>query len=201
MIIPILTKGLIIGFSIAAVVGPIGVLCLRRSITQGFSIGLATGIGAALADAMYGAVAAFGLTIVSDSLLHYKLVLKIFGSSYLFYLGIRTFTTKPTPIAQTPIQKNGLINSIISTFFLTITSPVTILAFITIFTGFGLQKLDFFYAWILVLGVFLGSTMWWILLSSLGSFLGRKLELQTLVWVNRISGIIITLFGIVTLIR
>ena len=201
MILTVLTKGLIIGFSIAAVVGPIGILCLRRSITQGFSLGLATGIGAALADAMYGAVAAFGLTIISDSLLHYQLALKIFGSSYLFYLGIKTFTTKPTPFTQTPIQKTGLINTVISTFFLTITSPVTILAFITIFTGFGLQKLDFFYAWILVLGVFLGSTVWWILLSSLGSFLGRKLELQTLVWVNRISGIIITLFGIVTLVR
>ncbi len=201
MILTVLITGLIIGFSIAAVVGPIGILCLRRSITQGFSLGLATGIGAALADAMYGAVAAFGLTIVSDSLLHYQLALKIFGSSYLFYLGIRTFITKPTPFTQTSIQKTGLINSVISTFFLTITSPVTILAFITIFTGFGLQKLDFFYACILVLGVFLGSTVWWILLSSLGSFLGRKLELQTLVWVNRISGIIITLFGIVTLIR
>jgi len=186
MILTVLTTGLIIGFSIAAVVGPIGILCLRRSITQGFSLGLATGIGAALADAMYGAVA---------------VALKIFGSSYLFYLGIRTFITKPTPFTQTSIQKTGLMHSVISTFFLTITSPVTILAFITIFTGFGLQKLDFFYAWILVLGVFFGSTVWWILLSSLGSFLGRKLELQTLVWVNRISGIIITLFGIVTLIR
>ncbi len=200
MDIPFFLKGIIIGFSIAAPVGPIGVLCIRRTLADGRLAGLISGLGAATADLLYGCVAAFGLTFISQFLIDQELWLRLVGGLFLLYLGIKTFFAKggSDEIEQ---KKSGLLNAYFTTFFLTLTNPLTILSFMAIFAGLGIVNTggDYLSALILVTGVFSGSALWWFLLSAGASFFEKKINDQGLVWINRISGVIITLFGLVAL--
>jgi threonine/homoserine/homoserine lactone efflux protein len=192
-------KGMAIGFAIAAPVGPIGVLCIRRSLAEGRQVGLATGLGAATADAAYGAVAGFGLTTVSGFLVGQRWWLNFLGGLFLCYLGVRTFLSKP---AERPaeVQGGGLLSAYVSTFFLTVTNPMTILSFAGVFAGFGLGAVpDYRAATVLVTGVFIGSALWWLLLSSGVALFRSNIGLTWLRAVNRLSGGIIFAFGIYSL--
>ncbi len=193
-------RGLVIGFSIAAPVGPIGVLCIRRTLANGQISGLASGLGAATADALYGCVAGFGLTFVSSLLMDQQMWLRLFGGLFLCYLGIKTLLSKP---AQQAAQAggSGLLGSYASTFLLTVTNPLTILSFAAIFAGLGLANTSRSYsaALVLVAGVFLGSASWWLLLSGGVGLFRDKFNTQGMLWVNRISGVIITVFGMIAL--
>ena len=193
-------RGLVIGFSIAAPVGPIGVLCIRRTLAEGQMYGLVSGLGAATADAMYGCVAAFGLTIISAFLIGHKLWLSLIGGLFLLYLGIKTLLSKPAEDAA-KAEGKGLLGSYVSTFLLTLTNPMTILSFVAIFAALGLGSTTGSYAsaLVLVLGVFCGSAMWWLLLSGGVGLFRNKFNARGLLWVNRLSGAIITLFGIIAL--
>lgn len=198
MNISFLAKGLIIGFSIAAPVGPVGILCIRRSLSQGYLVGFFTGLGAATADALYGFIAGFGLTIISNILVSQQMGLKLMGGLFLCYLGLKIALEKPTEQSANPSGK--IINAYASTFFLTVTNPITILSFIAIFAGLGLgSKNDYWDAGILVLGVFLGSTLWWLILVSGVSLFRNQINTHTLQWINRISGVIIIGFGLTAL--
>jgi threonine/homoserine/homoserine lactone efflux protein len=194
-------RGLVIGFSIAAPVGPIGVLCIRRTLADGQISGLASGLGAATADAFYGCVAGFGLTFISSFLVGQKMWLSLFGELFLLYLGIKTLLSKPAEKEAT-IRQNGLFGSYLSTFLLTLTNPMTILSFAAIFAALGLGNTSGSYAsaLILVLGVFLGSATWWLFLSGGVGLFRDKFNTQGLLWVNRVSGLIITAFGAVALV-
>jgi threonine/homoserine/homoserine lactone efflux protein len=196
-----LIKGLLIGFSIAAPVGPIGVLCIRRTLASGRTTGLLSGIGAATADALYGSIAAFGLTAISSFLLQQQVALRLVGGAFLFYLGIRAVLSRPTNLADSTYS-NGLFTAYASTFFLTLTNPLTILSFAAIFAGLGLVSSAHSYptAGLMVLGVFLGSCAWWVILSWLSSRLKSRLNQTGLAWVNRISGCILLGFGIAVII-
>jgi threonine/homoserine/homoserine lactone efflux protein len=196
----LLVNGFILGFSIAAPVGPIGILCIRRTLTKGMLNGLAAGLGAATADACYGSVAAFGLTIITSLLVENNLYLHIMGSVFLFYLGYTTFIAKPAE-QQINTYNKGWISAYFSTFFLTITNPLTILSFAAIFAGLGIisMKGSYLSSGLLVLGVFLGSSMWWLILSGGVHVLRNKFDYKRLIWVNRLSGILICGFGIISL--
>jgi len=192
----LLLRGLIIGFSIAAPVGPIGVLCIRRTLAQGFWAGLASGLGAASADAIYGCVAAFGVTTISNLLLTHQTPLRLVGGAFLCYLGIRAFLAKPATI-EADQAHNGSLGAYASTFVLTLTNPMTILSFAAIFAGAGLVQAGVSYAaagWIVV-GVFLGSALWWLTLS-IGASLLRGVAQPLLLWINRVSGAVIFGFGL-----
>ena len=194
-------RGLLLGLSIAAPVGPIGVLCIRRTLSAGRGMGLASGLGAATADATYGAVAAFGLTVVSSFLISQQMWLRLLGGAFLCYLGVRTFRVAPaTEAART--GGSGLAGAYVSTFFLTITNPLTILSFAAIFAGLGLGAAgaDAGAALGLVLGVFLGSALWWLLLSGVVSLLRARFDLRAMRWVNRGSGLLILGFGVLSLV-
>jgi threonine/homoserine/homoserine lactone efflux protein len=196
-----LLKGLVIGFCIAAPVGPIGVLCIRRSLAEGMAIGFATGLGAATADAAYGGVAAFGLTAISDFLVGQKFWLALIGGIFLLYLGVQTFISKP---AEQPanVQGRGLAGAYVSTFVLTLTNPMTILSFVAVFAGIGFGAVgNYVDATILVLGVFLGSAAWWLILSSGVGLLRSRVNDTWMRAVNRLSGAIIFAFGIYALSR
>jgi threonine/homoserine/homoserine lactone efflux protein len=190
-------RGLIIGFSIAAPVGPIGVLCIRRTLTEGRISGLISGLGAATADALYGSIAAFGLTFISNILINQQGWIRLIGGVFLCFLGFKIFLSPPAKEAA-HVKGHGLVSSYASTFFLTLANPLTILSFAAIFAGLGVgsQTANYLFAGILVIGVFMGSALWWLLLSSGVSLIGKKIESRRLQWVNRISGIIITIFGI-----
>jgi len=184
-------KGLAIGLSIAAPVGPIGVLCIRRSLSEGRQVGLATGLGAATADAIYGCVAAFGLTAISSALVGHRSWLGFFWGMFLCYLGVRTFMSSPAGrVAE--IQGRGLLSAYLSTLFLTLTNPMTVLSFVG-------SSPNYLAAGVLVTGVFIGSALWWLLLSSaVGSFQSR-LGSGWMQVINRLSGCIIFAFGIYSL--
>jgi threonine/homoserine/homoserine lactone efflux protein len=161
-----LLKGIAIGFAIAAPVGPIGVLCVRRTFADGHIAGFVTGLGAATADALYGAVAAFGLTAISDLVLGYQTELRLVGGLFLLALGVKTFLSKLST-ASPPMRGTGWLGSWAATVLLTLTNPATILSFAVVFAGAGLgqQVYGFGDALAIVIGVFLGSAIWWLLLS------------------------------------
>ena len=202
MDISLLLKGTLIGFSIAAPVGPIGVLCIRRTIAQGRIAGFVSGLGAASADAIYGCIAGFGLTFISQFLVKQQNTLSLVGGIFLLYLGIKTFFAKSSG-EKLENNEKGLWSAYLSTFFLTLTNPITILSFVAIFAGMGIvsESGDYLSASMLVLGVFTGSMLWWGLLSGGASFFQKKINAGGLVWINKISGLIITVFGVVALFR
>jgi threonine/homoserine/homoserine lactone efflux protein len=192
-------KGAIIGFSLAAPVGPIGLLCIRRSLAEGRLVGLVTGLGAATADASYGAIAAFGLTAISGFLLAQKMWLGLLGGAFLCFLGVRTFTAAPATAAATA-RSSGLAPAYASTFVLTLTNPMTILSFIPVFAGLGLGLApDFASAAAVVAGVFLGSAVWWLLLSNGVALFRHRLGDAWMRTVNRLSGAMIFAFGLYAL--
>ena len=186
-----------IGFSIAAPVGPIGVLCIRRTLAEGWASGLASGFGAATADALYGSVAGFGLTFISSILIREQFWLRLIGGVFLCYLGIKTFRSIPHQQAA-PARGFGLAGDYGSTFFLTLTNPMTILSFAAVFAGLGVVNANGSYisAGILVCGVFIGSALWWFILSMGVALWRARFNPQGLLWVNRISGLIIMGFGL-----
>ena len=206
MYLLIFLKSLAIGFSIAAPVGPIGILCIRRTLADGRQAGLISGLGAATADAFYGAIAAFGLTFISIFLVNQSFWLRLSGGIFLVFLGLRTFLAQPTHAAinkSSPINQQGSLSNYFSTFFLTISNPLTILSFTAIFAGLGaasIQTQDYIAAGIMVLGIFSGSVFWWFLLTYLTSLFKNRISRSTMFWINRIAGAAIIAFGVLALV-
>ncbi len=200
MDITFLLRGLAIGFSIAAPIGPIGVLCIRRTLAEGRAYGLVSGLGAATADAIYGSIAGFGLTFISNFLVGQQAGIRLAGGVFLCYLGLKTLLAKPGEQAAVA-RGNGLVGAYTSTFFLTLTNPMTIICYTAIFAGLGLASTGGNYASAggLVLGVFIGSALWWLILSGGVGVFREKFHPRELQWVNRISGVIITTFGLFAL--
>jgi threonine/homoserine/homoserine lactone efflux protein len=189
-------KGMAIGFSIAAPVGPIGVLCIRRSLADGMRTGFAVGLGAATADAAYGCVAGFGLTAISGFLAAQQFWLGLVGGAFLCYLGVRTFLSKPA-VQEAASRRGGLAASYISTLFLTLTNPATILSFVAIFAGLGLgASVERGAAAPLVSGVFIGSALWWLILSAGAGALRSRIDNGRMQLINRFSGCVLIAFGI-----
>ena len=155
-----------IGFAIAAPVGPIGLLCIQRTLNRGRLSGLVSGLGAAAADAIYGSIAAFGLVLIATFLVEQQVWFGLVGGIFLCYLAVRTFMAPPADVAAST-QEGGLVSDFGSTLFLTLTNPVTVLSFVAIFAGLGLatQGEDNRAALLIVAGVFCGSALWWLLLS------------------------------------
>ncbi|MEK8036689.1 MAG: LysE family transporter, partial [candidate division NC10 bacterium] len=184
-----LLRGLVIGFSIAAPVGPIGVLCIRRTLADGRAVGFAAGLGAATADALYGAVAGFGLTVVSTALVGQQGWLRLVGGAFLCWLGARTFLARPGEAAAPATLGAGLAAAYASTLVLTLTNPMTILSFAAVFAGLGVGAAGAGYgaAAVLVLGVFAGSALWWLVLSGAVGLLRHRVTPRGLRWVNRAS--------------
>ncbi len=193
---PFFVKGMLIGFSIAAPVGPIGLLCIRRTVAQGRGAGFVSGLGAATADATYGFIAAFGLTFISGFLVSHSSLLNLIGGLFLLYLGIKIFRSTVATNA-TDTRSSTLVKHYISTFLLTLTNPTTILSFVAIFAGLGIgsDARDYLSASVMVLGVFLGSALWWLILSEGIHFFRKNFSLRQLQWVNMISGILIFCLG------
>lgn len=176
-------------------------LCIRRTLADGRTFGLVSGLGAATADATYGCVAAFGLTFISGFLVGEQRWLHVVGGIFLCYLGMRTMLTAPTK-GEAAAQGAGLLGAYASTLALTLTNPLTILSFTAIFAGLGLASTGGSYgmAAILVLGVFFGSALWWCILSTGVSLFRRHFDNYALRGVNALSGLIILGFGIAALV-
>lgn len=210
--LPALLKGLVIGFSIAAPVGPIGLLCIRRTLADGPAHGFVSGLGAASADAVYGAIAGFGVALVTDALIGSQVALKLVGGLMLLWLGWNTLRARPADQSvDRPAEVRraaGLVGAYASTFLLTLANPATILSFAAVFGGLGLSPASggngaggdsTAVAAVLVLGVFVGSALWWFALSaSVGAF-RRRVTPAAMLWINRASGAVLGGFGIAAL--
>ncbi len=193
----LLLRGLVIGIAVAAPIGPVNVLCMHRTLAHGRLTGFASGLGAAVADALFGAIAAFGLTAVAAFLIDQQLWMRLVGGTFLLGLGAKIFLAAPSdPAAQ--VIDGSLARNLATTFLLTITNPLTILSFVAIFAGTGLARPagDYRGAGVVVLGVFLGSALWWLVLSTVIGLVRHKLERRGLVWINRGSGTLIFAFGL-----
>ncbi|HKP30154.1 MAG TPA: LysE family transporter [Gemmatimonadales bacterium] len=198
----LLERGTILGFSIAAPVGPIGVLVIRESMTAGWKAGLLTGLGAATADGLYGLIGGLGLTAISALLVSHATALRVVGGLFMLWLGARTFLALPaSDVKGTATRADGRIY--LTGLLLTVTNPMTILAFAAMFAGIGLGSgVEGGGSGVatLVAGVLAGSTAWWLMLSGAASIAGRRLTPSRLRWVNRASGLIIAVFGTVALV-
>ena len=197
-------KGLLFGFLLAATVGPMWVLCFRRTLAQGALAGFVSGMGIAVADGLYGAVAAFGLTAVSGFLLQHGYWIGLVGSVFLLYLGIKCLFAAPVAMQENNFERTGLARAFVSTLGLTLANPPTILAFVAIFAGLGLVASDYPTATLVVLGVFLGSASWWIVLAAGAGWLRDRIGPKLFRIINIVSGLTIlgfALWQLVTVLR
>lgn len=201
MSLSLFLQGFVIGFSIAAPVGPIGILCIRRTLINGWGAGFASGLGAATADAMYGAVAGLGLTLVSGFLVEQRVWFQLIGGVFLCVWGVRTFLAKADVVVEKSLGV-GHAAAYFTAFFLTLTNPMTILMFAVIFAGLGLATGGGAWAaFSLVFGVFCGSLTWWLMLSLLIGVIHTKLRAKHFRWINRLSGVVLLGFGWIALLR
>jgi threonine/homoserine/homoserine lactone efflux protein len=197
--LPLPLRGLIVGFTIAAAVGPISLLTIRRTIAHGQLYGLVSGLGVATADATYAGIAAFGLTAVTGLLVSGRFLLGVLGGAIIVLLGIRTILSRPGEVAR-DAERPGLPGAYLSIFALTMTNPMTILSFAAVFAGLGLVVgTSFLDALVLTLAVLVGSSLWWVVLTSVVGWLRLRVSTTALLWVNRISGAVLVAFGIVAI--
>lgn len=192
-----------IGFSVAAAVGPISLLCIQRVLRRGWRVGLVSGIGVASADAVYGLIGGLGLTVIINFLTGQQTLLRFVGGAVLILLGIRIFLSKAElkPGEEQTKQISGYLGDFISIFLLTLSNPMTIISFAAIYAGLGGMGLssDQMNPIVFSLGIFLGSTIWWLLLVGVIHQLRSRFNPGMLDWLNRFSGVVIAGFGFVIL--
>ncbi len=177
-------RGFILGFTIAASVGPISLLVIRRTLAEGRLYGLVSGLGVATADATYGAIAAFGLAAVTDLLVNARQVLGLAGGAFLLWLAWQTIRSRPTEAATVTTRRRGYAGAYLSILGLTLANPMTILSFGALFAGFGVTAGATGGGALIVLGVLLGSTTWWVVLTMA---IGAMRMRITPVWIHRIN--------------
>ncbi len=195
--IELLLKGIFLGFSLAAPVGPIGLLCIRRTLAEGRLAGFVSGLGATVADMIYGCIAGFGISFIANFLASQHAWLRLIGGVFICYLGLKIFLSKPAGQAA-PSESSGLVRAFLSTLLLMITNPITIAVFMTMFAGLGATSAGGNYGAMaaVVLGISIGSALWWLILCGGVSLLHAKLTPPRMRWINRIAGIIIVGFGV-----
>lgn len=188
-------QALVIGLSIAAPVGPIGLLVIQRTLQHGSTVGLATGLGAAVADAVYGAVGAFGVTSLIGALTAARVPLALFGGAFLLWMAWKTWTAAPPDHAAAVKGGQGLAASFAGTFVLTLSNPATIFSFIAVFgalAGRGAPSSP----WPMIAGVLLGSAAWWLFLSAAVGRLRTRFDVRVRRWVNRASALLLAGFAV-----
>jgi threonine/homoserine/homoserine lactone efflux protein len=193
-------KGIVAGFIIAAPVGPVGILCVQRTLSKGMPMGLAAGFGGAIADTIFGAVAAFGLAFVADFLLRHESAMRLAGGALLLALGAHGLLKRVT-VAAAPPSVGGAAGDGVSAFLLTITNPITLLSFSPVFLAVGavVAPDDRPAAWTLILGVFAGSCLWWLMLCTLAELFRRRLNTARMAIIHRVSAGMILFFGVLVL--
>jgi threonine/homoserine/homoserine lactone efflux protein len=201
MLLGFFLKGALVGVIIAVPAGPVGVLCIRRTILQGRIAGFVSGLGAATADAIFGVIAVGGLSFVSELLLDYKNWLRLAGGAFLLLIGVRAIRAEPRGNDRAQADPETLLRDYASTFLLTIANPITIFAFLAVFAAIGFtgDQTTFVDAAVLVAGVWLGSLLWWAGLTGGAGWLRLSFERRHLVWISRSSGGILLLSGAILL--
>ncbi|WP_378956954.1 LysE family translocator [Pelosinus sp. sgz500959] len=198
----LLIKCIISGFLLAAPIGPVNLICIRYTLSGGRVPGLIVGMGAALADALYGSAAAAGLSVLTAFIRHYNVAFRWGGGLFIIYLGFATFCATLQNTSDDKNTGRNLYNLFAGVFLLTLTNPVTIFTFIAIFSSFGIAMLvtDLFTTVLATLGVFIGSALWWITLTSIVCLFRNRVTPRVIVRINKIAGIIIILLGVASIV-
>ena len=191
-------KGVLIGFLIAAPVGPIGILCIRRTLSGSYALGLITGLGAAFADTVYGAIAGFSLAGIADFITENNFYLRLFGGILLAWIGVSIFRAPPREAKLKKTEEETILHAFTSAFFLTLSNPITLLVFAAAFAAMGISPVNdsFSQALILVIGVSVGASAWWLSLSTGVHLIHHKLSDKQLFWINRFSGVMLVGFSV-----
>jgi len=192
----LLLRGLIAGLIIAAPVGPVNVLCISTTLMKGRRAGLSSGLGAAVADALYGSVAGFGISLVIQFLIREQFWIRLFGGVLLVLIGI-SYYLKPRVKLAPPALPEGHHSHFVSAFLLTLTNPTTILSFLAVLAGLGMsQARASWLTLVLVGGIFCGSLLWWVVLVTVVDRLRGRFNDRAMMWMNRIAGVAIGGFGV-----
>jgi threonine/homoserine/homoserine lactone efflux protein len=198
--------GIVIGLIVAVPIGPVNLICVRRTLAYGNLNGFLSGLGAALGDGVFAAVSAFGLTAIAQLIEGYSIPLKLVGGLALIGFGVHTFTSEvPTLREGANARDDGsasLVGAVISTFALTVTNPATLVGFTALFAGLGAligDEVDYADAAEVVSGVFTGSALWWLTLSLVVGIFHQRIEPRTMRNLNHGFGVVVTLIGIVVL--
>jgi threonine/homoserine/homoserine lactone efflux protein len=195
-------KSLALGFAVSAPVGPVGIICMDRSLRHGKLTGLSAGMGATVADTFYGAIAAFGMASVTDFLLAHEMWFRLLGGIIVLALAWRTYFMPP-PLFQNrqPGEKRPMARIFRETFFITLSNPMTVLAFMAVYAGLGIHAESKQDICLVLLGVFLGAGMWWTFLSLSTVFMRHRLSATVLGRFSRGAGIAIALFGAAAIVQ
>lgn len=194
----IFLRGILVGLTASIPLGPIGVLCIQRTMSKKHRSGFISGLGAASADTIYSAVAFFSLTVVLSFIDSHMMLIKFLGGIFVVIVGIHIFFSNPIiQIRRNRAGKSNLWQDFISVFFITLANPAFILIFITLFAAFGLSSdtIGWLNGLFMIFGVFCGCSLWWFLLTFGVSLLRKKFRPRHLLWMNRISGTVIVVLG------
>lgn len=201
--IEIFIQGIILGFSASVPLGPMGLICIQKTLNRGRLAGLVSGAGAAAADTFYAVIAAFGISFITDFIQKEQFTLRIIGSIILVLLGFKIFITNPAiQIRKQQGKKNNLIGDFVSIFFLTLSNPITVFFFGAVFASTGILKGENSFLELIevVVGVFTGAMLWWLILTTVVNVFRSKFRLKRLWWINKITGAVIVIFGLVAII-
>ncbi len=196
--INIFAQGLLIGFLAAIPVGPISILCIRRTLTERLARGLASGLGAATADGIFAGLAVLGLTNISSFLLNYLNGFRVFGSVMLIYLGYMALSRTPV-VNVGPITTGSIWRTYFSTFLLTLTNPFTVMTFAALLAWFGVPAATYDSVIPVAVGVFIGSALWFSCLSISIHAVRERCTATTIQTINRLSSFLLIFFGILAL--
>ncbi len=198
MVIGFILKGIIIGLTVSAPMGPIAVFCLQRTLNKGIWIGFLSGLGAAFADTLFAAIAGFGLSIISDFLTEQQFYIRGIGGLFLIVVGVKVFYTNTIKQARKQkVTKGRIFGDFVSVFFLTLSNPITVIFFGTVFAGIGLAGEDgsSYPTLLTVSGVLIGTILWWLILATVINFFRHKIRLRSIWWINKIAGALIVILG------
>ncbi len=200
MILKYIIDGIIIGFSASVPLGPIGVLCIQRTLNKGRLAGFFSGLGAAFSDTIYAIIAGFSLSFIVSFIEQQLLYIQIFGAAILILLGIRIFYSNPAKqLRKQRRGKGNLFQDFVSTFLITISNPLAIFLFLAFFASFGAVKKgdNYFNHLLLITGVMSGASLWWFILTSVVNLFRSKINLRRLWWLNKIAGATIVVLVVI----
>ena len=199
MELQLLIKGIIVGLVVSTPIGPMGVLCVQRTLNKGKSSGFSSGMGIATADAIFALIAGLGISFIIHFLSEQQLIIKIIGGLVIAFIGLRIFIANPVKqLKKHRREGKNLFEDFISILFMALSNPLTVFLYIAIFAGLNLHDVAAGYssALLVVAGVFVGASISWFAISTVVNYFRAKIRLRKLMWINRIAGITIILFGV-----
>ena len=195
----LLWEGFIIGIAVSVPLGPLGMLCIKRTVNKNWKSGFLSGLGIAASDVIYAIIAGFSLTIIINFIRSYEIYFKILGASMVVLLGLYIFFSNPAKDIQKYRRKgNSYLQDFLTAFLLTITNPLSVFVFVAIFTSYSLvlELSQLFEALLIIGGIFIGGATWWFILTGLANLFKHKLTISTLWWANKIIGLSVIMIAV-----